>query len=364
MAERVILHIGPPKTATTYVQEILWRNRRRLDDQGYTLAAATHRHHIQAMGDLLELPRGPRTEGAWDRQVRRVAASTGTVIISQEQLSRASAETAAKAVAAFRPVAVSVIVTARDPARQLTSYWQQRVKFRHTEGLRETVAAVCDHTDEEFWLQQDIPAVVDRWGAAVGHGQVVVVTLPPPGSPREELWRRFASACGLDPDGFALDAQFSNDSLGAAQTELLRRVNAAMGDRLTTGGAYGLVRRLGANWLLAGQEAYEAIRLGPDALAWAHDLGAAWAAGLADRGVRVAGDLRDLIPTAPGADRASAAPEEPSEATVNAAAVELIIGLLEAGAAGAMRPPRRDGLGFGGALRRDQPATEHPPPRA
>ena len=37
MAERVYLHVGLPKTATTYLQTILWANREVLEEQGVRL---------------------------------------------------------------------------------------------------------------------------------------------------------------------------------------------------------------------------------------------------------------------------------------------------------------------------------------
>ena len=43
MAERVYLHVGLPKTATTYLQTILWANRDALEEQGVRLPGSSRR---------------------------------------------------------------------------------------------------------------------------------------------------------------------------------------------------------------------------------------------------------------------------------------------------------------------------------
>ena len=48
MAERVYLHVGLPKTATTYLQTILWANRDVLEEQGVRLPGHSRRAHLWA----------------------------------------------------------------------------------------------------------------------------------------------------------------------------------------------------------------------------------------------------------------------------------------------------------------------------
>ncbi len=45
MAATVFLHIGLPKTATTYLQTILWGNREVLEQQGIRLPGPERRFH-------------------------------------------------------------------------------------------------------------------------------------------------------------------------------------------------------------------------------------------------------------------------------------------------------------------------------
>jgi hypothetical protein len=54
---RVYLHIGEPKTGTTFVQEAMWANRARLAAQGVVLPGYSHRDHSRASRDLREAVR-------------------------------------------------------------------------------------------------------------------------------------------------------------------------------------------------------------------------------------------------------------------------------------------------------------------
>ena len=53
---RVLLHIGLPKTGTTYLQQVVWGNRDRLASDGILLPGFGHREHLWAALDLQERP--------------------------------------------------------------------------------------------------------------------------------------------------------------------------------------------------------------------------------------------------------------------------------------------------------------------
>jgi hypothetical protein len=54
---RLYLHIGEPKTGTTFLQDALWGNRARLAAQGLLLPGYSDRDHSRASRDLRETPR-------------------------------------------------------------------------------------------------------------------------------------------------------------------------------------------------------------------------------------------------------------------------------------------------------------------
>ena len=72
MAERVFLHVGLPKTATTYLQTILWGNREALGDAGRPAARARRRYeHLWASRIVREDP-------AFDEAPASTAAAPGS----------------------------------------------------------------------------------------------------------------------------------------------------------------------------------------------------------------------------------------------------------------------------------------------
>jgi ribosomal protein S7 len=64
----------------------------------------------------------------------------------------------------------------------------------------------------------------------VGRDRVLLVTVPPPGSAGDALWRRFCKAVGVDATRYPPVDQASNASLSAPEAELFRRVNEGIAD--------------------------------------------------------------------------------------------------------------------------------------
>ena len=56
MARRVFIHLGLPKTATTYLQTILWGSRERLRADGVLLPGDERRDHLWASRVVREDP--------------------------------------------------------------------------------------------------------------------------------------------------------------------------------------------------------------------------------------------------------------------------------------------------------------------
>ena len=104
MTRRVVVHVGAPKSGTTYLQKVLRHNEHDLRRQGVLVAGRTHAELVHAGfvvredRRLEQLP--ARAARAWDRVVRDVRAFEGEVaVISYELLAGASREQAARALA-------------------------------------------------------------------------------------------------------------------------------------------------------------------------------------------------------------------------------------------------------------------------
>ena len=77
-----------------------------------------------------------------------------------------------------------------------------------------------------------------------------MLTLPLPGAPKDELWRRFCAVVEVDPEAATDFDVMGNDSLGIAETEVLRRVNVALPDTFPRWHHTGLARDVFASRIL------------------------------------------------------------------------------------------------------------------
>jgi hypothetical protein len=334
----VFIHVGSPKTGTTFVQNVLWSQRELAAEQGLHLPQQRFDDHYLATVDLREMAdrpeHPPRALGMWDRVVADVEGGEGTWLVSHELFAAATADQARRAVESFGPdTEVHVVLTARDLVRQIPAEWQEHVKHRYTKTLAQFVTVLRKDKRGKtwFWRVQDFASVLERWGAALPPSHVHVVTVPPAGSDSSLLWTRFAGLLGLDPAAFDTSSSRANTSLGVEQAELLRRVNAALGDRLPLPGPYpGVVKNLLAHTILAGHPGTP-LALDQDAIRFAVERSAGIAQRLAASGFDVVGDLADLVPDEAAATARAAAPgsDTPSDEVLLAESVAVIADLLD-----------------------------------
>jgi hypothetical protein len=234
MVRRVFVHIGLPKTATTYLQTILWGNRAEVRRHGLVLPGKERRDHLWASRVVREEPeRGPRPDRehrAWDRIRSDLAAADGDGLISHEFFAAAPAEQALAMVAALAPAEVHVVVTAREPLGLFAASWQESLKNKST-------APMADYSRRESrspqliwnWRTLDLRLVLRRWARAVPPERIHVLPLDP-SAPREEIWHRFAGLLEIADADVDLTASFPNQSMGVVEAELLRRVNEHLDD--------------------------------------------------------------------------------------------------------------------------------------
>ncbi|KAA1427126.1 hypothetical protein [Nocardioides antri] len=337
MRSRVFLHVGSPKTGTTFLQDVLWAQRSTAEEEGLLLPGKWFNDHFLATLDVRGLAEEahypPQAQGMWERLVAEASAWDGSALISHELFAGADAEQARRAMEAFgEGVEVHVVVTARDLVRQIAAEWQEHVKHRSAATFGDFVRGVRDdhaHTSW-FWQVQDYASVLERWGATLPREHVHVVTVPPSGSDPTILWDRFAQLLGVDPAAFDTELERSNSSLGAEQAELLRRVNIELGDRLPLPGPYPLVvKNVLAHRVLEPRPGTR-LTLGAADQEFAADASRAVADRLDALGVDVVGDLADLVPTAGGAahEPGDEGYALPSDATLLAESVATIADLL------------------------------------
>ncbi len=333
---RVLLHVGTPKTGTSYLQDVLFRNRDHLAARGVLYPADRFDAHFLAALDLMRLPWGgleKEAVGAWDALAERIRGFDGTAIISHEILATASRTQIRRALESLGhpDTEVHVVLSVRDLVRQIPAEWQENVKHRRTLRYGRFLDLIRDPERQGrlatwFWGVQEVPDILARWGGELDPSRVHVVTVPPPGAPPTLLWERFADTFGLT--GIPLDLQVErvNPSLGVPETALLRRINRTSNKLVEPAHYRPLVRELLAHQALAQRTRSPRLSLPPDVRAWADELARAWVAELRERGYDVVGDLEELLPApteTPYAD-----PDHPNRRQVNGAALEAIRALL------------------------------------
>jgi len=232
VTRRVYLHVGCPKSGTTYLQRVLRHNQGALARQGVLVAGRTHTELVHAGfvvrqdNRLKALP--PRAAGAWDRVVDQIRAFRGeTAIVSYELFAGARKRQARQALESLSDFEVHVVVSTRDLGRAVSSAWQERLKFGLDVPLEQwQPRPASDGPRAEWgWRTMDPASVASRWGSELPAAQVHVVVAPRGGATPTTLWDRFAEACSLEGISLDLDVHPANESLGVRAAEVLRKVN-------------------------------------------------------------------------------------------------------------------------------------------
>ena len=314
MKRRVYVHVGAPKTGTTYLQNRLTASIGTLAEHDVHYATkplvTPHLFQFRAALDLLGRTdwKGPiaKSDGAWDAMARRIRRHSGTVIFSHEILAAAKPKHVERLWSDLDvggSTELHVVYTARDLARQLPAAWQEGIK----QGQRWTFASFLERFQaEKLWFYRtfDFPSVLTTWGADLPPERIHLVTVPGEGVdvPRDELWHRFATACGIDAAWAPQEGPRANRSLGMAETQLIRRLNRRLERSQRPGGRYdALIRMMLAESVLVERES-QRVRVPPALHPWLAERTERWIEWAEQSEIEVVGDLADLRMPAPDLD--------------------------------------------------------------
>lgn len=303
----VYLHIGAPKTGTTYIQDRLTLNGARLQTHDVLLPSGPRNigadlFHFRAALDLLGQDWGGRpghAQGYWDALARRVRRTRGTAIISHEILAPAGPDKVARAMNDLAGSEVHIVYSVRDLARQLPAAWQESIK----QGRRWTFNRFLDAVEDGsawFFHAFHVPRVLSSWGRNLPPERVHVVTVPRSGNRDPDLlWRRFCEAFSIEPEWAPLDSVRTNRSLGIAETQLIRHLNRRMDRRVRHEAEYDqLIRDLLAEDHLH-DHGSPRVLLPPDRFEWAEQQSQLWVDWIEGSGVHLIGDTAELRPLRP-----------------------------------------------------------------
>jgi hypothetical protein len=330
VAKRVFLHLGLPKTGTSYLQTILWSHRDALRSAGLLVPGRERRDHLWASLVVRDDPRvgnrNARAPESWSVLLGESAQWDGDVVISHEFFCAASAEQAARAVDALAPAEVHLVLTAREPLGLFTSSWQESLKNKGTTPIEDYGRGESDDPLEVWdWRALDLRLVLERWAGAVPADRVHIVPTPASDAAPDELWRSFCSVLGVDPGVVGEAGRFPNASMGVVEAEALRRLNSRL-----TGFDSAFDRGVWIRSFLADDRLVprggERFWPGEDQVADCRRRGDAAVALVRERGYDVVGDLDSLLVPADLPPRRH--PSSVTDAEVADVALDLVARLM------------------------------------
>ena len=336
------MHIGAPKTGTTYLQDRLARNAKELAAHGVHIPTraplmSSGTFHFRAALDLMGQDWGGppgHAQGAWDAMVRRVRRADGTSIVSHEILAPAAPEHVARLKRDLGDpgdTEVHVVYSARDLARQAPAGWQESVKQGRRWKYGRYLTKV--RTGRPWFARAfDLPAVLSTWGNGLSPERIHVVIVPRSAAVQADpdlLWHRFCHAFGIDPAWAPEESDRTNASLGSAETQVLRALNERIGRSTRHSPGYdALILGMLADETLGGQKS-RPILLPPKFHDWARERGEEWGEWLEQSGVDVIGDPADLLPEPPVDGQRFRHPDRVSSKAQLAAALDALAAMTE-----------------------------------
>jgi hypothetical protein len=339
MSRRVYVHVGAPKTGTTYLQDRLGKNAKSLAAHDVHIPTraplmSSGMFHFRAALDLMDQDWGGppgHAEGAWDAMVRRVRRASGTSIISHEILAPAEAAHVARLKNDLGDAEIHIVYSARDLARQAPAGWQESVK----QGRRWKYGRYLSRVrNGRPWFARafDLPSVLTTWGNGLPPEHVHVVTVPQAdvsAADPDLLWRRFCTAFGIDPAWAPEDSERTNASLGSAETQVLRALNERIGRHTRENPGYdALILGMLADETLGGRRS-RPILLPPKFHDWARESAERWIEWLDQSGVDVVGDTAELLPVPPPVDQKYRHPDRVSHKAQLTAALDALAAMTE-----------------------------------
>lgn len=227
---KLILHVGPHKTGSTYLQHCLARNRVGLAEAGI-LHPGTERRGRGFNLDVAAM-RWLRDAADLDAAVEGLGAGipdTGTLLWSSENFSHLTPDKLARVAARFEGRDVEVIFHLRRLHGLWPSSWQSRVRHGADHSFEEYLLAASGSEETDIVPQaRQIEAMI----AAFGRPSLRIFVYDNLMAAGEDLFAHFlCEVLGLDPGTFEIPRGLSNPSYSPVQIELVRCLNMRQRDR-------------------------------------------------------------------------------------------------------------------------------------
>lgn len=309
MASKAYLHVGTPKSGTTYVQAILAANKAELARrEGLLFPGHRWADQVDAARDVLSFdPHGESSAsvaGAWGRLVDEIAGWHGAAVVSMEWLGSVDLPRARRMVESLAPAQVEVVLTVRDLGRTIPAAWQEFVQNWEIWSWEEFLESVGEEdrfstaAGRLFWTQQDLGRMLSVWTQLLPAEQIHVVTLPPAGQDPGALATRFGQVLGVDMARYDTKGGGRNESLGLESTLLVHRLNLLSREQQMSWSVYDreIKQRLCKRGLSQRKAREHALAVPEEHRTWVSARAQDQVASIRAAGVNVIGDLDDLAP--------------------------------------------------------------------
>jgi hypothetical protein len=238
---RYLVHIGPHKTGTTYIQARLDAARDRLREAGVVYptvwrASATVASHRR----LFERIRNRELEALQGELAEVTDDADALVILSSEDLQYLDEREVRVLAGVLRTTEVTIVYYCRRWSELLPSCWQERIKHGDDQPLAEFLLPLTAHAHRSTIANYGI--VLDRYVGVFGLANVRVVSYSNVVDSQLDLAEHFA-ATFLPPLPGGLQPGMTtrpNASLSPVDIEMVRLLNAL--GRRHSGGASATIR--------------------------------------------------------------------------------------------------------------------------
>lgn len=301
--QEIVLHIGPPKTASTTVQRRLAEQREGLAAEGIDVIVEHRDAAIELIGHDYLNRRRQRTTHAWKALQEAVQSANGNrVLISNEMFAWLNQTNAEELINVLGKNSLRVVFGIRLMENLVSSFWHEVIIRGGTCTLAEWIQEIrsvdghignLDDSALRFWHSEDAATLARRWAEVIGHDRVTCVVI----SERDPsiTLGRFDEALGLSSTKILPVTRVENKSSSQAHFDALVRFNRSVA-RMGISNRYRLaLARFAHEQLLTRHDLpRDTPWLSREDRAWCAQRQSRMVDELSALGINVVGDFRDL----------------------------------------------------------------------
>jgi hypothetical protein len=227
-----LLHIGPPKTGSTAIQQAMHTSRAVLAEHGVLYPGTRARSRAASWavtGSKPAVGRPAPNMTSWHRLVAEIQ-GTGLqrICLSHENFARADDAAIDRILNDLGRDRIHVLFVARRLDKLLPSHWQEQVKAWDTTAYESFLHRMLDGqpdagTSGTIWVSHDIAEVMGRWAGHLGYDRMSMIVADE--QDRTLVPRTFEAMLRLPGGVLVARTPRSNTSLSLPEIEALRALN-------------------------------------------------------------------------------------------------------------------------------------------